>query len=260
MTALLTDGDVDFLALILPQLEAIKDADTVLGEPERIEEHGPAARRSLEALCVSLGAFQRRVVPRLNDLKTPSDVRQLRESAWLDTAAQKINAELTKLGDPRLLWPPPGQKPPALVADLALLYESAVESTEWFWPVEPALLTRIFRPIERKACSIAQAWPSSGVAPKNARPFSQPRTNGKYAGISYNRQIATSLSGAALGITILQGPSALLDVGPATADLVQAAWSATSVGMHAAWEVIASLRQELGIDIVFKPGGGGMTL
>lgn len=218
----------------------------MLGDYARREQHGVAARSSLEALCDSLNAFLLHVAPRLHNFGTPDPHAQVASTTWLDVTARRLNRILESSEDERLVWPPPGQKTPAIVTDLTAMYAIAAESTIQLRSDDETPLSDVLQPIADKACAIAKAWPvnAQGLARRVTRPTRMDRDRK----LSLAQRLAGGAGVLAVGVSLLQAPGAIHDVWPDTVELAADASSIISAGMHAALDAATTMRRDLGID------------
>ncbi len=251
----LQPNDMDFLAVVLPQLHIIKQQEDVLADYSKASRHEAAARSSLRAICLGLEAFQRNIAPVLVDFPKPGVPEQANDTAWLSVVGRRLDAVLRQTGKEELLWPPPEQgNPPAIVTDLEAMYRSAAEATRVFRTEDAPPLSVILEPIQSKACTIAKArWPTGAsgtkriVTRERAR-LAQAQDEEKRLRPSHARRVLDGVTILTLGITLLQAPGAVTAFWPTTKELARDVGSLVSVSAHEVLDAATTIRRELRID------------
>ncbi len=239
--SLLTPDVESFLGVLLPQYHLIQQAVAGLGTRSTSTENLAAVQQLFPVLCESLRAFERVSLPELDLLPVPDDQQVIVDVADLSALAGLFDQMLHSAGDPRLVWPPPGRNPPAIVADLKALYEQATprNSRGGRAPATGAQLARMVEATRDRACSLAEvARNQPGTAP--------PRTDGRRIA----KKAALTLAGGAISVLattsgVLQVPGAINSFGNDSRKLAQTVHHVAELARGTLERTLKGLEQDL---------------
>jgi hypothetical protein len=189
----------DVLSWILPQLSYIEDECDVLLDSGKTELHNEAAKNIIT--CLAMGT--RRILD-LN-LEVPRATRGPDRLARFDRELlHGVGMLLDRhFKHQKLPWPPPlPEPPPAVVRDLIEMYdEAARRSTGAGRGANDETLNDVLGRVARQSQDLLDNWSAAGVTAATAA--AQP------AGEAKRSIIGVFLTGAALVISLLQGPGAM---------------------------------------------------
>jgi hypothetical protein len=200
----LTEADWDAkapLRWLLPELGVIQNRSSVLADDSRTaSEHAAAARDVIDALRIGVrGLLNSR--PHLTE--SPDATFHQMSPVFLASVGEKVNEAVQSQG---LSWPPPQHgEGPSATSDLIFLYQCASDWTSGAErPAPQSLLVKMLE-VEKRSALLLAHW-DDDIAREVARSLAT--TDDK----SPRARIGTLLSGAALAISLIQGPGALHDL------------------------------------------------
>ncbi|MCY1144009.1 hypothetical protein OWR29_38950 [Actinoplanes sp. Pm04-4] len=195
------------LRSLLPEMAVVEDRARTLNDPELRNVHGEAARDIIDALRLGVRGL---LVSRPNLDRLPAFVLNDQPASALQSLAEGIDSAASAQG---LAWPPAdvGQAA-SVLSDLSFFFRCAATQAENAPSLPTALLTDTLRGIEQRCDALLTRW-----QPEFAEPIGRATAARDEPGA--RSRIGSVFSGAALIISLLQGPGALLDLPDDLADL-----------------------------------------
>jgi hypothetical protein len=225
MVMLVEESAVDFLTVILPRAERMRESSEVLVHSNERSQHLDAAYDLLDGLCQSIRMFSSVSLPRLLGSDDPMPVDKYQDLAWLEDTGYHLDEVLHSHG---LIWPPPEQRvPPAIVPDLREMYDQLAYRHMYLDPITSESLLRVVNPVGELACNLMDAVGELLQALE--------RTGSTTTFARIVKKIGFALAALATTIVLMQGPSTINEFGPAWTQFSQ---SVENVAKIAAQNVV----------------------
>jgi hypothetical protein len=153
---------VEFLRLILPRLEPMRENDKILSDPARSDrDHSVAALKILQDLCASFETFLMLDLPDVLGSDRDIVCDQVDDTAWLVSVGRSLDRAMLSEG---LVWPPPNQNPPSIVRDLSTMYLNAIKHRSTYPVLSSGALLNAIQPVGTLACRFSLKWPRDRIA------------------------------------------------------------------------------------------------
>jgi hypothetical protein len=199
MVSIMEESSIDFLRVILPRAERMRESSEVLADSYERSRHLHAAHDLLDGLCQSIRMFSHVSLPQLLGSTDPMPVDSNQDLSWLEDTGYHLDEVLYSHG---LSWPPPEQRvPPAVVRDLREMYDQLAYRHMYLDTITSESLLRVVNPVGELACNLMDAV---GELLQELE-----RTDSTTTFARIVKRIGFALATLATAIGILQGPGAI---------------------------------------------------
>jgi hypothetical protein len=230
------EGSVDFLRLILPAVDRMRESAAVLSRSSEHDQHFSAAYDLLDGLCQSIRMFPSVGLPRLLGSNDPMPLDRYGDLAWLMDVGYHLDEILHRQG---LTWPPPGQRdPPAIVQDLREMYSQLASRHLYLKPVTRESLLTIVEPVGMLACRFKESVETIWV------PLERTGNASTFAKIA--KRLGFGIATLATGIGILQGPATINEFPDEWVKFTQRVDNIVNMAANNVIDITHDLEEELG--------------